>query len=69
MSFWQEFLLKFFEQLGNFAFGVMVGFIIAAYLFLVTDKRTVRKETFKEVAEAQANQTLDSLIEKELKKK
>lgn len=69
MSFWQEFLLKVVEHLSDYLFGIVVGFILAIYLTLITDKRTVREETLKEVAEAQQNQTLDSLLEKELKKK
>ena len=69
MSFWQEFLLKVVEHLRDYLFGIVVGFILAIYLTLITDKRTVREETLKEVAEAQQNQTLDSLLEKELKKK
>jgi len=69
MSFWQEFLFKFIDHLGDYLFGIVVGFILAIYLTLITDKRTVREETLKEVAEAQQNQTLDSLLEKELKKK
>ena len=69
MSFWQEFLFKLIDHLGDFLFGIVVGFILAIYLTLITDKRTVREETLKEVAEAQQNQTLDSLLEKELKKK
>ena len=69
MSFWQEFLFKLIDHLGDFLFGIVVGFILAIYLTLITDKRTVREETLKEVAEAQQNQTLDTLLEKELKKK
>ena len=69
MSFWQEFLFKLIDHLGDFLFGIVVGFILAIYLTLITDKRTVREETLKEVAEAQQNQTLNSLLEKELKKK
>jgi len=69
MSFWQEFLFKLIDHLGDYLFGIVVGFILAIYLTLITDKRTVREETLKEVAEAQQNQTLDSLLEKELKKK
>ena len=69
MSFWQEFLFKVTDHLSDYLFGLLCGFILGVYLLTSAEKRTVREETFKEVAEAQANQTLDSLIEKELKKK
>lgn len=69
MSFWQEYLLKVTDHLSDYLFGLLCGFILGVYLLTSADKRTVREETLKEVAEAQANQTLDSLIEKELKKK
>jgi len=69
MSFWQEFLLKVVEHLSDYLFGLLCGFLLAVYFLTSADKRTVREETLKEVAEAQQNQTLDSLLEKELKKK
>lgn len=69
MTFWQEYLLKVTDHLSDYLFGLLCGFILGVYLLTSADKKTVREEVFKEVAEAQQNQTLDSLLEKELKKK